>query len=223
MATFLSFDVGGTRIKYALITDKREIIEKNSTHTPDNGQEFWQKIDEIIESYKSTISGIAFSVPGRVDTEKGIIYIGGALPYLKDIHIKDVFFEKYGLPVAVVNDAKAAALAEVWHGSLKGIKDGAVIVLGTGVGGGLILDGKLRNGSHFQAGELSFLAQISQTKVLSVLVVIWARQSEWFLPLIKQLEMLMKKMAKKLSLLSMTIIRRRQFLKVTVEQLLRLS
>ena len=158
MATFLSFDVGGTRIKYALITDKREIIEKNSTYTPDNSQEFWQKIDEIIEQYKETISGIAFSVPGRVDTEKGIIYIGGAVPYLKDIHIKDVFFEKYDLPVAVVNDAKSAALAEVWHGSLKGIRDGAVIVLGTGVGGGLILDGKLRNGSHFQAGELSFLA-----------------------------------------------------------------
>lgn len=158
MATFLSFDVGGTRIKYALITDKREIIEKDSTYTPDNSQEFWQKIDEIIEQYKETISGIAFSVPGRVDTEKGIIHIGGAIPYLKDIYIKDVFFEKYGLPVAVVNDAKAAALAEVWHGSLKGIRDGAVIVLGTGVGGGLILDGKLRNGSHFQAGELSFLA-----------------------------------------------------------------
>ena len=76
MATFLSFDVGGTRIKYALITDKREIIEKNSTYTPDNSQEFWQKIDEIIEQYKETISGIAFSVPGCVDTEKGIIYIG---------------------------------------------------------------------------------------------------------------------------------------------------
>ncbi|WP_423216590.1 ROK family protein [Streptococcus equinus] len=158
MATFLSFDVGGTRIKYALITDKREIIEKNSTHTPDNGQEFWQVIDGIIEQYKTTIDGIAFSVPGRVDTQKGIIHIGGALTYLKDIHLKDRIREKFGLPSAVVNDAKAAALAEVWQGSLKGVRDGAVIVLGTGVGGGLILDGKLRNGSHFQAGELSFLA-----------------------------------------------------------------
>lgn len=171
MTSFLSFDVGGTRIKYALITDKREIVKKSSTHTPDNSQEFWRVVDDIVERHKNVIDGVAFSVPGRVDTEKGIIYIGGALPYLKDIHIKDMFFLKYGLPVAVVNDAKAAALAEVWQGSLKGVKDGAVVVLGTGVGGGLILDGKLRNGSHFQAGELSFLALNLIIKVLSVLVV----------------------------------------------------
>ncbi|SDQ05115.1 Sugar kinase of the NBD/HSP70 family, may contain an N-terminal HTH domain [Streptococcus equinus] len=158
MTRYLIFDVGGTRIKYALITENRQIIEKDSTCTPDNSQEFWKTIDVVIKNYKDAISGIAFSVPGCVDTQNGIIYLGGALDYLKNIHIKDMFFEKYGLPVAVVNDAKAAALAEVWQGSLRGIKDGAAIVLGTGVGGGLILDGKLRNGSHFQAGELSFLA-----------------------------------------------------------------
>ena len=157
MATVLTFDVGGTRIKYALITDQREIIEKHATDTPDNSQEFWQTIDHVIDGYISRIDGIAFSVPGRVDIENGIIYLGGTLTYLKDVYIKKRLFEKYSVPIAVVNDGKAAALAELWHGSLKNVKNGATIVLGTGVGGGLILDGKLRNGSHFQAGELSFM------------------------------------------------------------------
>ena len=61
------------------------------------------------------------------------------------------------MPLAVTNDGKAAALAEWWLGNLKGIQNGAAITLGTGLGGGVIVEGKLIQGAHFQAGELSFL------------------------------------------------------------------
>ena len=77
------------------------------------------------------------------------------MTYLDQVCLKEVIKERYGLRASVQNDAKAAALAELWLGSLQGVQDAAVIVLGTGVGGGIILDGKLRLGPHFQAGELS--------------------------------------------------------------------
>mgnify|MGYP000733125240 FL=1 len=100
---------------------------------------------------------MAFSAPDRVDIDNGIIYLGGVLTCLDDVHIKERIKENYDLPATVLNDGKAAALAKVWQGSLKGVSDGATIILGTGVGGGLVLNGKLRSGVHFQAGELSFI------------------------------------------------------------------
>lgn len=157
MTNYLSFDIGGTHIKYALMSASGKILEKNHVMSPSNLDDFWSSIDEIILNYRNQIQGVAFSSPGRVDVDKGIIYLGGALTYLDDVHIKERIKQRYNLTAAVVNDGKAAALAEVWQGSLKGVSDGATIVLGTGVGGGLILDGKLRSGLHFQAGELSFM------------------------------------------------------------------
>ncbi|MGT2802176.1 ROK family protein [Streptococcus henryi] len=156
MTQFLTIDVGGTNIKYALMQDDGTIGLTNKIPTPPNSlEEFLESIFTIIEAVKTEIKGVAFSVPGKVDTKTGTIYFGGALTYLDKLCLKQIIEEKYGLETSVQNDAKAAAMAELWLGSLKGVKDAAVIVLGTGVGGGIILDGKLRLGPHFQAGELS--------------------------------------------------------------------
>lgn len=156
MSHYLTIDVGGTQIKYALIHKDGTIENTSSRPTPqDSLEEFLDTIFAIIEPVKTDIQGVAFSIPGKVDTEAGVIYFGGALTYLDQLPLKQIIQERYGIKVALQNDAKAAALAEVWLGSLKGVHDGAVIVLGTGVGGGVVLDGKLRMGPHFQAGELS--------------------------------------------------------------------
>ena len=88
--------------------------------SPSNLDDFWSSIDEIILNYRNQIQGVAFSSPGRVDVDKGIIYLGGALTYLDDVHVKERIKQRYNLTAAVVNDGKAAALAEVWQGSLKG-------------------------------------------------------------------------------------------------------
>lgn len=157
MTYYLSFDIGGTHIKYALMSASGEILEKNHVMSPKDLDGFWSAIDDLILTYRSQIQGVAFSAPGRVDVDNGIIYLGGALTYLDDVHIKERIKKNYNLPATVLNDGKAAALAEVWQGSLKGVSEGATIILGTGVGGGLILNGKLRSGVHFQAGELSFM------------------------------------------------------------------
>ena len=123
MTCYLSFDIAGTHIKYALMSASEEILEKNHVMSPKDLDDFWSAIDDIILTY----------------------------------HIKERIKENYDLPATVLNDGKAAALAKVWQGSLKGVSDGATIILGTGVGGGLVLNGKLRSGVHFQAGELSFI------------------------------------------------------------------
>ncbi len=156
MPTYLTIDVGGTHIKYALMQETGELTQSGHLPTPAKSlDQFFESIFSIIDQYQEEIEGVAFSVPGKVDSQTGTIYFGGALTYLDQVCLKDVIRERYGLRASVQNDGKAAALAELWLGSLQSVQDAAVIVLGTGVGGGIILDGKLRLGSHFQAGELS--------------------------------------------------------------------
>ncbi len=97
---------------------------------------------------------MAFCAPGKIAHTK--IHFDGTLPFLDGIDFAERY-QKYNIPVAVINDGKASALAENWLGSLKDMKNCAAITLGTGVEGGIIVNGQLLNGAHFQAGELSFL------------------------------------------------------------------
>lgn len=158
MTQYLAFDVGGTNLKYALLNNSGEIIEKDKTSTPtDNINNFMAKIYEIADKYVGKFEGIAICAPGKVDVQKGIVYFGGALPFLDQTNFKELLENRYHIPVGVENDGKAAGLAELWLGELKGIDNGMAVVLGTGIGGGLILNGKLVRGSHFQADELSFM------------------------------------------------------------------
>ena len=156
MKDYLSIDIGGTNIKYGLLNRAGQIIEKDRLKTPDNLDGFMLVMDQIVSEYVDKIRGIAFSCPGKIDAKTGTIYFGGALTYLHKLPLKELMETKYQVPVAVENDGKAAALAELWLGNLNGTTEGAAIVLGTGVGGGIIMDGRLRQGVHAQAGEFSF-------------------------------------------------------------------
>lgn len=158
MSKYLSIDVGGTNIKYAILDGAGQIIFKDKCATPTADlTSFMAAIYQIIDQFKADINGIALSAPGKVDVKAKTIYYGGSLPFLHGACLQELIEDKYHLPVAVENDGKAAALAEMWLGTLKDIKNGAVVVLGTGVGGGLVVDSKLVRGTHFQAGELSFI------------------------------------------------------------------
>lgn len=155
---YLSFDIGGTNLKYALMDKAGNIIERNKVPTPTEGlDQFINVMDDVIDNYRDQISGIGISTPGKVDYKTKTIYYGGVLSFLHEANMQKLIGDKYGLPIGIENDGKSAALAELWLGNLNGIKNGATIVLGTGVGGGIILDGKLFHGAHFQAGELSFI------------------------------------------------------------------
>lgn len=152
---YLSIDIGGTNVKYAEINNAGNIIEQGKIKTSHDKEQFLKNIDRIVAKYvKKGIKGIAFCAPGKIAHTK--IHFGGALPFLDGIDFA-VRYKKYDIPVTVINDGKASVLAENWLGSLKDMQNCAAITLGTGVGGGIIVNGKLLNGAHFQAGELSFL------------------------------------------------------------------
>lgn len=152
---YLSIDIGGTNVKYAELNNAGNIIEQGKIKTSHDKEQFLKNIDQIVEKYvKKEIKGIAFCAPGKIAHTK--IHFGGALPFLDGIDFA-VRYKKYDISVTVINDGKASVLAENWLGSLKDMQNCAAITLGTGVGGGIIVNGKLLNGAHFQAGELSFL------------------------------------------------------------------
>ncbi|MCZ3775326.1 ROK family protein [Lactobacillus gasseri] len=152
---YLSIDIGGTNVKYAELNNAGNIIEQGKIKTSHDKEQFLKNIDRIVAKYvKKGIKGIAFCAPGKIAHTK--IHFGGALPFLDGIDFA-VRYKKYDIPVTVINDGKASVLAENWLGSLKDMQNCAAITLGTGIGGGIIVNGKLLNGAHFQAGELSFL------------------------------------------------------------------
>jgi predicted NBD/HSP70 family sugar kinase len=173
MDQFFVLDVGGSHIKYALMT-ANEIIDKGEVVTPlDNSIHFVQALVELIKKYENQVKGIALSVPGRIDTVKGIMHTGGYLSYIEDFPLLDILKQQTSLKISIENDGKCAALGERWKGSLVGVENGVVIVLGTGIGGGIIINGKLLKGHFFGAGELSWLP-ISMTEMGKDEPFLWA-------------------------------------------------
>ncbi len=156
---YLGIDVGGTEIKYALMTEE-EILEKGFIPTPKESLDtFIEAIGGIYDRYADQTKVIVMSAPGRIDAKTGFFYSGGALSaFLTNVNAAELIRKRCGIEeVAIENDGKAAGLAEVWKGGLKGVRNGAVIGIGTGIAGAVVIDGKLHRGSHFSAGEFSLL------------------------------------------------------------------
>lgn len=174
---FLVLDVGGQAIKYALMNEKAQFIEKGDVPTPtDTIQNFIEIIGTIFDKYRDKIEGIAMSMPGRIDSDRGYLYTGGALVYNCNKEMATIIQERCPVPITIENDGKCAALAEIWLGNLKNFDDAIVIVIGTGIGGGIIKDKKLLKGKHFIAGEFS-LIQTNLNHYTDKHSAMWATQS----------------------------------------------
>ena len=151
-------DVGGSSVKYALIGPDRSLTEHGKVPTPhDDRAAYLDALAGIYAQFHGRVEGIAMSVPGIIDSEGGVCKTTGALGLGEDFPLVQELEARCGVPVTIANDAKAAATAEAAWGSLAGCSSGIVIVLGTGLGGALILDGKVLAGRHFAAGEFSTL------------------------------------------------------------------
>lgn len=151
---YLAFDFGGTFVKGAVISEKT-IIEKWKDKAPlESKQQFKEYICQYYEKFADTVEGIAISMPGIIDSESGYAYRAGSYKALTGVNIYD-YLKDIPVKVAIENDGKAATLAELNHGNLKGVKTGAVITVGTGLGGGIVVDGRLHRGSHSAAGEIT--------------------------------------------------------------------
>ncbi len=154
----LCFDVGGTLIKSAVLNEELELSRQDSVPTPfTDFESFVSVITDRYQECKEEVEGIAISMPGIIDAKKGIYYSGGVFRYPHPRNIAEVLSERCGCPVRIENDAKAAVLAEFHEGVLQGCQNACVFVIGTGVGGGLIIDSKVVRGPHFSAGEFSFV------------------------------------------------------------------
>ena len=156
----LVLDIGGSAIKYAVMDHRVEVFQKGKVPTPlDKIESLMDTIKGIYKGVKEEVNGIAISMPGNIDSSTGYIYTPGALLYNANINIIDKIHEHINLPVSGENDGKSAALAEVWRGNLTNCSDGIVMILGTGIGGGIIKNRRIHKGNHFFAGEFSYVMQ----------------------------------------------------------------
>lgn len=155
---YLVTDIGGTFTKYAVMDEECQIYEKGKVPTEKGStEEFLDMLVELFGKYGGEAEGMAISAPGIIDSERGFMHNAGSIWCVEELDIAKVLTERIGVPVTVENDAKCAALAEMWRGSLQGCRNAAVMIIGTGLGGAVFCDGKLVKGSHLFAGEFSYI------------------------------------------------------------------
>lgn len=155
---YLAIDWGGTAIKHGLVSGEGSLLTQGSMPTPDNLAALYEIMGEIKAHYQKEfrLLGVGISAPGAVNNASGVIGGITALPYIHHFDIVTPLREIFDLPVAIINDANAAALAEGWQGAAKGIPNYATVVIGTGIGGGMVQNGQLITGTHQLAGEWGY-------------------------------------------------------------------
>ena len=158
----IGIDIGGTSIKGAGITKEGKVLKVFSMPVikGDSQDATINKLIEAINNYikeqgfkKEEILGIGLGVPGVMDTKAGVITYSNNLQWY-DLPIVDLIEKGTGLKVKITNDANAAALGEAKYGAGKKYKNIIMVTLGTGVGGGIIIDGKLFEGNLGKGAEL---------------------------------------------------------------------
>ena len=157
---YLAFDVGGTNVKYAVIDEQGNFFEKGKFKSPktslcDLVSEMGKVHREFKDAYE--FQGIALSVPGAPHNDTGLISGDSALRYLHGPNVREALLEETGLFMYAENDAKSAALGEVWMGAAKDVNDAVFLIIGTGVGGALVKDKKVHHGADLLAGEFSYI------------------------------------------------------------------
>ena len=162
MNYYMGLDVGGTSIKGLVINEKGDILSEGCVPV-EVGADLADTIevlaDELVQRMGvvfSQISGIGVCCPGLIDTTTGTVLFAGNLE-LKNYPLKKLLVDKFKLRVEVCNDANAAALGEAKFGVGKGYDNSIMITLGTGVGGGIVIDGKLFEGNKGAGTEVGHM------------------------------------------------------------------
>lgn len=153
----IGIDVGGTFIKIGVVTPAGKIISCKKISTPKRAD--YRIISNEVKVYKN-IKGIGIGVPGFVDTKKGIVHKLVNIEGWNKVPLQRLIEKAAGIPVRIDNDVNCMVLGEVVFGIAKGKKNVFGITLGTGVGGGIIINGKIYRGSSFTAGEVGHVTVI---------------------------------------------------------------
>jgi len=158
----IAIDLGGTNIRVGAI-ENGKVVHKVSAPCPSKAgeEEVLSFLIKLIEdAMPSNPEGIGIGVPSVVDTEHGIVYNVANIPSWQEVHLKDILEQRFKIPVFVNNDSNCFALGEKLFGECVPYSDVIGITLGTGVGAGVIIDGKLYNGVNTGAGEIGSLSYL---------------------------------------------------------------
>lgn len=165
---WLAIDVGGTTIKYGLIDQNKNLTHRGKSPTKQNHnnailKELMRLVSSFSKAYK--LDGVGISTAGIVDRVNGkIIYAGPTIPNYINTEIKATLEKEFTIPVYVENDVNAALLGEQLCGTAQGRDDIFCVALGTGIGGAYLKDGRLVDGSHYQANSIGYLLFDPETK-----------------------------------------------------------
>ena len=162
----IGVDLGGTNVRTALLDTEGKILQKRKEAT--NASEGWEKVvarlARTIEQQRAdavqqghSVVSVGVGAPGIINVDKGVVVKSPNFPDWNNLPLKMELEQRLGLPVCIENDANAAALGEMWHGAGQGVRSMILLTLGTGVGGGIILDKKIWHGADGMAGELGHM------------------------------------------------------------------
>lgn len=167
MDYYVGIDLGGTELKIGIIDQNGTILIKDAYKMPiaTHGYEVvefvgnsMQKLIEKSQFPIANFKGIGIGAPGLLNPETGQLLNVVNIPHLNGVFLAPDLEKRFSLPTWLDNDVNAMALGEMFYGAGKGYKDCIAMTLGTGVGGGLIFDGKLYRGACFTAGEIGHLS-----------------------------------------------------------------
>lgn len=160
----IGVDLGGTNLRVAAIDGQGRVLDKVSARAMfDRGPEKVVKdITEAINQVRSHVSlpelrGVGIGVPGFIDMEAGVVRGSANLPGFEGFPVRNEIQKCLGTPIILENDANAAAVGEMWMGAGKNVKDLILLTLGTGIGGGIVFNGKVMHGFLGMAGEFGHM------------------------------------------------------------------
>lgn len=164
----VGIDLGCTNIKTVVVDDEGLVLVEDRKETREQDHRYWKRtVRELIDDFKKkySISAVGLCAPGLADMQNTCIaFMPGRLPGLEKFNWCDFTGEK----VFVLNDAHSAMTAEATFGSARGLKHAILLTLGTGVGGGILIDGKLYQGLSQMAGHFGHVTIESNSHTLDV-------------------------------------------------------
>ncbi|MBO4820470.1 MAG: ROK family protein [Prevotella sp.] len=155
----IAIDLGGTNMRVGLV-DGAVVVDTVIEPCPAGEAEevvVNQLKRQITQLMRVEVTGIGVGVPSVVDCNQGIVYNVANIPSWKEVHLKAILEKEFGVPVAVNNDANCFALGAWCYGEGRGTSDMVGLTMGTGIGSGIIIGGKLYNGVNTGAGEIGSL------------------------------------------------------------------
>jgi glucokinase len=153
---FVGLDVGGTAIKAAIVNDSG-LAEKGPERGLETMAETIRRVVANASLNVSDIAAIGVATPGPLDIPAGVIIDTPNLQGWRNVPVRDFIERTLGRPTAFQNDANAAAVGEAWVGAGRGVGSMGLLTLGTGIGGGIVIDGRVLDGAHSHAGEIGHI------------------------------------------------------------------